>query len=189
LKNGNLKEYQMEALNWLLKLHYMGINSILADEMGLGKTVQTIALLAYIQLQKKEKEDMFHIVIVPKVTINNWLKEINKWLPSMRVLFFYGNKDERRNLVEVELKKKNFDLILTTFECSMKEKTALSKFEYEYLIIDEAHRMKNEKAKFSIGVRQFRSKHRLLLTGTPLQNNLHELWALLNFLMPAVINK
>jgi len=64
----------MEALNWLLKLHYMGINSILADEMGLGKTVQTIALLAYIQLQKKENEELTHLVIVPKVTINNWLK-------------------------------------------------------------------------------------------------------------------
>ncbi len=155
--------------------------------MGLGKTVQTIALLAYIQLQKKENEELIHLVIVPKVTINNWLKEINKWLPSLRVLFFYGDKDERKKLVDVELKKKNFDLILTTFECSMKERTALSKIDYEYLIIDEAHRMKNEKAKFSIGVRLFRSAHRLLLTGTPLQNNLHELWALLNFLMPRVI--
>jgi len=167
-------------------LHYLGINSILADEMGLGKTIQTIALLAYIQLQKKESEEKIHLVIVPKATINNWLKEITKWLPSIRVLFFYGNKDERRNLADKELKKRDFDLVLTTFECSMKERTALSKITYEYLIVDEAHRMKNEKAKFSIGVRQFKSEHRLLLTGTPLQNNLHELWALLNFLMPNV---
>jgi SWI/SNF-related matrix-associated actin-dependent regulator of chromatin subfamily A member 5 len=183
LQNGQLKEYQLEALNWLIKLHYMNINGILADEMGLGKTVQTISMLAYLHLQNQK---YIHLVIVPKVTIINWLKEINKWLPSMKVLYFYGDKDQRRKLADNDLKARNFDLVLTTFECSMKEKTALSKINYEYLIIDEAHRMKNENAKFSIGVRQFRSNHRLLLTGTPLQNNLHELWSLLNFLMPAV---
>lgn len=164
----------------------MNVNGILADEMGLGKTIQTISLLAYLNLQNDKRGNMVHIVIVPKVTINNWAREIKKWLPELRVLFFYGNKDERRNLVDVELKKKEYDLILTTFECAIKEKSALTKIYYEYLIIDEAHRIKNEKAKLSTVVRQFKSAHRLLLTGTPLQNNLHELWSLLNFLMPNV---
>lgn len=164
----------------------MNVNGILADEMGLGKTVQTIALIAYIQLHKNINEEMIHLVIVPKVTIKNWLREFSKWLPDLKVLYFYGNKDERKKLVDVDLKQKDFDLILTTFECAMKEKTALSKINFEYLIIDEAHRIKNEKAKFSVVVRQFKAAHRLLLTGTPLQNNLHELWSLLNFLMPNV---
>lgn len=186
LKNGLLKEYQLEALNWLLKLHYMGVNGILADEMGLGKTIQTISLLAYMKLRNIDQGKIYHLIIVPKVTINNWQREIKKWLPDIRILYFYGNKDERKTLVEVDLKKKDYDVVLTTFECAMKERTALMKIHFEYIIIDEAHRLKNEKAKFSTIVRQFNSNNRLLLTGTPLQNNLHELWALLNFLMPNV---
>lgn len=180
----------MESLNWLIKLHYMGVNGILADEMGLGKTIQTISLVAYLDLQKKANpsKQMIHIVIVPKVTIRNWLREFNKWLPELKVLYFYGDKEERRHLVENDLKKMDYDLILTTFESAMKEKASLGKIHYEYMIIDEAHRLKNEKAKFSSIVRQFKTEHRLLLTGTPLQNNLHELWALLNFLMPNIFN-
>ncbi len=189
MKNGQLKEYQIESLNWLLKLHYLGVNGILADEMGLGKTIQTISLLAYMLILKEAQNTrMTHIVIVPKVTIKNWQREMGKWLPSIKIMYFYGDKDERKKLVEEDLKKGDYDVILTTFECAMKEKFALAKIEYEYLIIDEAHRIKNEKSKFSFVVRQFRAKHRLLLTGTPLQNNLHELWALLNFLMPEIFN-
>jgi len=188
LKNGKLKEYQLEALNWLLKLHAMNVNGILADEMGLGKTIQTISLLAWFHLpqNKTENEKIYNLIIVPKVTINNWQREIKKWLPDYKILYFYGNKDERKTLTEIDLRKKDYDVVLTTFECAMKEKSALMKINFEYIIIDEAHRLKNEKAKFSEIVRQFNSNHRLLLTGTPLQNNLHELWALLNFLMPNV---
>jgi SWI/SNF-related matrix-associated actin-dependent regulator of chromatin subfamily A member 5 len=175
----------MEALNWLLKLHYMGVNGILADEMGLGKTIQTISLIAYLTLEKSEKNKYF-IIIVPKVTINNWSRELKKWLPDCKVLYFYGDKDQRHKLVEEDLKQRDFQVVLTTFEVAIKEKTNLTKLYYEYLIIDEAHRIKNEKAKLSTVVRQYQSAHRLLLTGTPLQNNLHELWSLLNFLMPNV---
>ena len=185
LENGELKEYQLEGLNWLLKLHSMNINGILADEMGLGKTIQTIALLGYLNLKC---DNITHLIIVPKVTIKNWEKEINKWLPKIKLLYFYGDKDERKILSEHTIKESHYDIILTTFECSMKEKAALSSLNYEYLIIDEAHRLKNDQAKFSMIVRKFNSKHRLLLTGTPFQNNLHELWSLLNFLMPNIFN-
>ena len=185
LENGELKEYQLEGLNWLLKLHSMNINGILADEMGLGKTIQTIALLAYLNLKS---DNLTHLIIVPKVTIKNWEREINKWLPKIKLLFFYGDKEERKILSEHTIKESHYDIILTTFECSMKEKAALSTINYEYLIIDEAHRLKNDQAKFSTIVRKFNSKHRLLLTGTPFQNNLHELWSLLNFLMPNIFN-
>ena len=163
----------------------MNVNGILADEMGLGKTIQTISLLAYLNLKNS---NFTHLIIVPKVTIKNWERELHKWLPSIKVLFFFGDKEERKILTEQTLKNEKFEIILTTFEASMIEKTALSKFNYEYLIIDEAHRLKNDKAKFSKVVRQFNSKHRLLLTGTPLQNNLHELWSLLNFLMPNIFD-
>lgn len=181
LVNGTLKEYQLEALNWLIHIHNMNVNGILADEMGLGKTIQTISLLAYLNLKD---QSLIHLIIVPKVTIKNWEREIHKWLPNMKVCFFYGDKDERKILTEQTIKNEKFDILLTTFECAMKEKGPLSRFKFEYVIIDEAHRIKNDKAKFSLIVRQFTSNHRLLLTGTPLQNNLHELWSLLNFLMP-----
>ena len=185
MENGELKDYQLEGLNWLLKLHYMNINGILADEMGLGKTIQTIALLGYLNLKSN---NITHLIIVPKVTLKNWEREINKWLPKIKLLFFYGDKDERKILSEHTIKESHYDIILTTFECSMKEKSALASIDYEYLIIDEAHRLKNDQAKFSTVVRKFKSKHRLLLTGTPFQNNLHELWSLLNFLMPNIFN-
>ena len=185
LENGELKEYQLEGLNWLLKLHSMNINGILADEMGLGKTIQTIALLGFLHLKN---ENLTHLIIVPKVTIKNWEREIKKWLPKIKLLFFYGDKDERKILSEHTIKESHYNIILTTFECSMKEKTALASLNYEYLIIDEAHRLKNDQAKFSMVVRKFNSRHRLLLTGTPFQNNLHELWSLLNFLMPNIFN-
>ena len=185
LENGELKEYQLEGLNWLLKLHSMNINGILADEMGLGKTIQTIALIGYLYLKN---DSLTHLIIVPKVTIKNWEREIHKWLPKIKLLFFYGDKDERKILSEHTIKESHYDIVLTTFECSMKEKTALSTLNYEYLIIDEAHRLKNDQAKFSMVVRKFNSRHRLLLTGTPFQNNLHELWSLLNFLMPNIFN-
>ena len=163
----------------------MNINGILADEMGLGKTIQTIALLGYLNLKSN---DITHLIIVPKVTIKNWEKEIHKWLPKIKLLFFYGDKDERRILADHTIRESHYDIVLTTFECSMKEKSALASINYEYLIIDEAHRLKNDQAKFSTVVRKFKSRHRLLLTGTPFQNNLHELWSLLNFLMPNIFN-
>lgn len=168
----------------------MRINGILADEMGLGKTIQTISLLAYLSLFYNKGNHnhgpIYHIIIVPKVTLSNWKRELNKWLPAFRVFVFYGNKEERKQMINIDLKKKEFDVVLTTYEYAIKEKSSLCKINYEYLIIDEAHRIKNEKSKLSVIVRQYYSEHRLLLTGTPLQNNLHELWALLNFLMPKV---
>ena len=102
LENGELKEYQLEGLNWLLKLHSMNINGILADEMGLGKTIQTIALLGYLNLKC---DNITHLIIVPKVTIKNWEKEINKWLPKIKLLYFYGDKDERKILSEHTIKE------------------------------------------------------------------------------------
>ncbi|KAF1773118.1 ISWI family [Phytophthora cactorum] len=167
-----------------------GINGILADEMGLGKTLQTISVLAY--FYEFENISGPHIVLVPKSTLSNWLAEFQRWCPSLRAVKFHGNKEERQRCVQEVLcpglpdDKRKFDVCVTTFEMCLKEKTALCKFAWRYLIIDEAHRIKNESSQFSTVVRMLDTEHRLLLTGTPLQNNLHELWALLNFLLPDV---
>ncbi|KAI9912264.1 hypothetical protein PsorP6_008845 [Peronosclerospora sorghi] len=122
----------------------------------------------------------------------NWLAEFGRWCPSLRAVKFHGNKEERLQCVQEVLcpglpdDKRKFDVCVTTFEMCLKEKAALCKFAWRYLVIDEAHRIKNESSQFSTVVRMLDTEHRLLLTGTPLQNNLHELWALLNFLLPDV---
>ena len=129
-----------------------------------------------------------HIVIVPKVTLGKWRQEIEEWFPTTRCFYFYGSKEERVDLV-VQLRKHKFDILLTTFEMAMNEVTELSKIQWEYLILDEAQRIKNDEGKLSqLLRRRFNTRHKVLLTGTPLQNNLKELWALLNFLMPGLFD-
>ncbi|KAG6972374.1 hypothetical protein JG688_00004009 [Phytophthora aleatoria] len=190
IKFGTMRAYQLEGLSWMVNLAHQGINGILADEMGLGKTLQTISVLAY--FYEFENISGPHIVLVPKSTLSNWLAEFQRWCPSLRAVKFHGNKEERQRCVQEVLcpglpdDKRKFDVCVTTFEMCLKEKTALCKFAWRYLIIDEAHRIKNESSQFSTVVRMLDTEHRLLLTGTPLQNNLHELWALLNFLLPDV---
>jgi SWI/SNF-related matrix-associated actin-dependent regulator of chromatin subfamily A member 5 len=189
--NGQLRFYQIEGLNWLLKMKACNINGILADEMGLGKTLQTISLMAQLALLESEghsagSSHLPSIVIVPKNTLSNWLKEFSKWAPSLRVFEFYGSNTERETLRPKVPRADTYDILVTTYEIVMAEKMILRGVHWNYLVIDEAHRIKNEKSVLSQIVRLFSTKHRLLLTGTPLQNNLQELWALLNFLMPQV---
>ena len=130
--------------------------------------------------------------MVPKSTLSNWCNEFKRWCPVIRVLRFHGNKEERAEIVLNHLKStllqddRDWDVVITTYEVVNLEKSALSKIAWKYLIIDEAHRLKNEASQFSQTVRMLNTQYRLLLTGTPLQNNLHELWALLNFLLPEV---
>ena len=181
LKNGTLRDYQLEGLNWLVRLYNNGISGILADEMGLGKTVQTVAMIGYLT----EYKDSWgpHMVLAPKSTMSNWMKEFQTWLPHHRVIYIGGSKEER----EAELSKVKsgaFDVVVTSFEMAVCEKATFKKVEWRYFVIDEAHRIKNEESLLSRVVREFKTSARLLLTGTPLQNNLHELWALLNFLLP-----
>jgi SNF2 family DNA or RNA helicase len=115
------------------------------------------------------------------------MKEIQEWIPSSRIFCFYGSNEERE-LQKERLRDHSYDVILTTFETVMREKHELQKFKFEYLILDEAQRIKNDESVLSQVLRKFKTKHRILLTGTPLQNNLKELWALLNFLMPKLFD-
>lgn len=184
ITHGKLREYQMQGLNWLIHLYDNGINGILADEMGLGKTLQTISLLAYLREYRGITGP--HMVIVPKSTLHNWLAEFRRWCPVIKAVKFHGNAEERQHQKENLIQPGKFDVVVTSYEMVIKEKNHWKKFHWRYIIIDEAHRIKNENSILSKVVRMLRTNYRLLITGTPLQNNLHELWALLNFLLPEV---
>lgn len=187
---GKMREYQLEGLNWMIRLQENGVNGILADEMGLGKTLQSISILVY--MQEYQNVDGPHLILVPKSTLSNWMNELARWAPTLKAVKFHGDKTARQeliqNLVEPAQRDENrtWNVLVTTYEICNIEKNTLGKFAWSYMIIDEAHRLKNEASAFSKTVRTFETRYRLLLTGTPLQNSLHELWALLNFLVPDV---
>jgi SWI/SNF-related matrix-associated actin-dependent regulator of chromatin subfamily A member 5 len=184
IKGGTMRDYQVQGLNWLISLHENGISGILADEMGLGKTLQTISFLGYLRFIAGITGP--HLVVVPKSTLDNWYREFGRWIPEINVLVLQGVKDERAALIQDRLVDEKFDVCITSYEMIIREKSHLKKFAWEYIIIDEAHRIKNEESSLAQIIRLFNSRNRLLITGTPLQNNLHELWALLNFLLPDV---
>ena len=158
--------------------------------MGLGKTLQTISLLAYLRESRGIRGP--HIVIVPKSVVGNWMKELRKWCPQIKALKMLGTKADRKRVISQELPvdpktgQHKFDVFVTSYEGILREKGPLRKVNWKYLIIDEAHRIKNENSSLSREVRQLKTEFRVLITGTPLQNNLHELWALLNFLLPDI---
>ena len=185
LTGGKLKEYQMKGLQWMVSLYNNKLNGILADEMGLGKTIQSISLVTY--LIEKKHEDKF-LVVVPLSTITNWTMEFEKWAPSVKTVVYKGSQQQRR-MLQPEVRLGNFQVLLTTYEYIIRERPVLSRFEYSHMIIDEGHRMKNSESKLSVTLRSYyKTKNRIILTGTPLQNNLPELWALLNFVLPKIFN-
>lgn len=181
---GSLRNYQILGLNWLIGLYENSISGILADEMGLGKTLQTISLLGYLRHGRGIRGP--HIIITPKLTLDNWKREFSRWTPEVNVLVLQGTKEERTDIIQNQILRCAFDVIITSYEIVIREKATFKKFDWQYIVIDEAHRIKNEQSMLSQIIRLFHLKHRLLITGTPLQNNLHELWALLNFILPDV---
>lgn len=186
VSGGKMRDYQLQGLNWLIHLYDNGINGILADEMGLGKTLQTISLLGY--LREFRGITGPHMVIVPKSTLHNWLNEFKRWCPVIKAVKFHGNREDREVQKATTCAPGKFDVVVTSYEMVIKEKNHWRKFHWRYIIIDEAHRIKNENSRLSQVVRLLKTNYRMLITGTPLQNNLHELWALLNFLLPEVFS-
>ncbi|KAL0227520.1 hypothetical protein RCL1_003664 [Eukaryota sp. TZLM3-RCL] len=184
---GTLKEYQVEGLQWLVSLYNNRLNGILADEMGLGKTIQSVALIAYLYEVKKVSGQF--LIIVPLSTISNWENEFARWTPSLSVIKFTGSKDHRKSLFKERIEPLKFQVCLTTYDFIMKDKKYLAKTYWLYIIVDEGHRMKNSGSKLtSILRKDFHSRNKLLLTGTPLQNSLPELWSLLNWLLPSIFS-
>ncbi|KAE8881411.1 Chromatin structure-remodeling complex subunit [Phytophthora fragariae] len=185
LVGGDLKEYQLRGLQWMVSLYDNHLNGILADEMGLGKTIQSISLLTYVT-EVKHNHGPF-LVVVPLSTLSNWVNEFKKWAPDLVLVVYKGPPQVRKELHRQEMASCQFNVLLTTYEYIMKDKHVLRKYDWQYIIVDEGHRMKNAQSKFAMTLgSMYTSRNRLLLTGTPLQNSLPELWALLNFLLPTI---
>lgn len=186
LRAGTLRDYQLVGLQWMLSLYNNKLNGILADEMGLGKTVQVMALIAYLMEFKSNYGP--HLIIVPNAVLVNWKSEFYNWLPSASCIFYVGGKDQRSKLFSQEVCAMKFNVLVTTYEFIMYDRSKLSKVDWKYIIIDEAQRMKDRESVLARDLDRYRCQRRLLLTGTPLQNDLKELWSLLNLLLPEVFD-
>ncbi|KAF9099152.1 hypothetical protein BGX23_003745 [Mortierella sp. AD031] len=184
---GVLRDYQLAGVEWMVSLYENGLNGILADEMGLGKTLQTISFLAY--LREKGIWGPF-LVVAPLSTLANWIMEFERFVPGIPVELYHGMPEEREHKRNHKLKKldSTFPIVVTSYEIIIRDRKFLSRFQWKYIIVDEGHRLKNMDCKLIRELKSYHSANRLLLTGTPLQNNLSELWSLLNFLLPDIFD-
>ncbi|KAI9696277.1 MAG: hypothetical protein M1836_005830 [Candelina mexicana] len=188
VSGGIMRGYQLEGLQWLITLYENGLNGILADEMGLGKTIQTISFLAF--LRGKGTFGPF-LIAAPLSTLSNWVEEFARFTPNIPVVLYHGSIPERAAIRDKKLKNpssKTFPVVCTSYEICMNDKKYLGNYAWKYIIIDEGHRIKNLNCRLVRELQSYHSANRLLITGTPLQNNLAELWSLLNFLMPEIFN-
>ncbi|XP_028119379.1 probable ATP-dependent DNA helicase CHR12 [Camellia sinensis] len=187
LQGGELRSYQLEGLQWMLSLFNNNLNGILADEMGLGKTIQTISLIAYLMENKGITGP--YLIVAPKAVLPNWVHEFSTWAPSIVAILYDGRLDERKALREEYSGEGKFNVLITHYDLIMRDKAFLKKIHWYYMIVDEGHRLKNHECALARTlVSGYRIRRRLLLTGTPIQNSLQELWALLNFLLPSIFN-
>uniref|UniRef100_A0A8C8ICS8 Snf2-related CREBBP activator protein n=1 Tax=Oncorhynchus tshawytscha TaxID=74940 RepID=A0A8C8ICS8_ONCTS len=181
---GQLREYQHIGLDWLVTMYEKKLNGILADEMGLGKTIQTIALLAHLACEKSNWGP--HLIIVPTSVMLNWEMELKRWCPGFKILTYYGSQKERKLKRQGWTKPNAFHVCITSYKLVLQDHQAFRRKSWRYLILDEAQNIKNFKSQRWQSLLNFNSQRRLLLTGTPLQNSLMELWSLMHFLMPHV---
>lgn len=175
-----LRPYQQEGLTWMQHLREHSAGGVLADDMGLGKTLQTIAHLA--KEKEERRSDLPSLVLVPTSLVGNWQRELKKFAPHVRSCVLHGPKrHEQFNRIT-----KN-DLIFTTYPLLVRDIERLAEVDFHYVILDEAQAIKNPRSQIARTVRQLKSRHRLCLTGTPVENNLEELWSLFDFLMPGLL--
>ncbi|KAI0159948.1 SNF2 family N-terminal domain-containing protein [Hypoxylon sp. FL1284] len=193
LLNCQLKEYQLKGLNWLANLYEQGINGILADEMGLGKTVQSISVMAYLA----EVHDIWgpYLVVAPASTLHNWQQEISRFVPEFKVLPYWGTAGDRKVLRKFWDRKHNtyrkdapFHVLVTSYQLVVSDVAYFQKMRWQYMILDEAQAIKSSQSSRWKCLLGFHCRNRLLLTGTPIQNNMQELWALLHFIMPSLFD-
>ena len=192
LFHGTLKKYQLKGMNWLLDLYDQGINGILADEMGLGKTVQSIAMLAHIA----EKYNIWgpFLVISPASTLHNWQQEIARFLPEFKVVPYWGSPQERKILrhfwdqKNLHKRTASFHVVVTSYQLIVTDFKYFNRIKWQYMILDEAQAIKSSSSQRWKMLLQFRCRNRLLLSGTPIQNSMAELWSLLHFVMPTLFD-
>jgi DNA helicase INO80 len=193
LLNCTLKEYQLKGLNWLVNLYEQGINGILADEMGLGKTVQSISVMAYLA----ERYNIWgpFLVIAPASTLHNWQQEIARFVPDLNVIPYWGTAKDRKVLRKLWDRKhvtytrdSPFHVVVSSYQLVVQDAQYFQKMRWQYMILDEAQAIKSSNSSRWKSLLNFHSRNRLLLTGTPIQNNMQELWALLHFIMPSLFD-
>ncbi|XP_052888821.1 probable global transcription activator SNF2L1 [Anopheles moucheti] len=181
--NGTMRDYQIRGLNWLISMYNSNLNGILADEMGLGKTIQSISMIGYLMSVRKLKGPF--LVVVPLSTLFNWMNEFARFLPSAKVLKAHATGEQSKEiLAKLSDRKRSWNVAVTTYEFVTFNKLHFKRINFHYAIIDEGHRARNENTVFASVLRTYQIQSMVLLTGTPVHNNLHELWALLNLLMP-----
>ncbi|XP_052802609.1 chromodomain-helicase-DNA-binding protein 1-like [Mya arenaria] len=183
----SLRPYQLVGVNWMIDRYYRGHGCILGDEMGLGKTCQTIAVIAYINGKTKAKHP--HLVVCPRSVLENWQVEVKRFTPGLRSQVYLGEKQSRHDLAnsikrDYRQGKLKFDVLISTYEICIKDASFLQSLEWNLLVVDEAHRLKNLDSLLYKTLSQWDFHTSLLLTGTPIQNNLRELYALLSFVSP-----
>lgn len=195
-----MKPYQLQGLSFLVHMYENGMSAILGDEMGLGKTLQTLSLFQYlIENKPTTGEYRPNLVICPLSVLSSWMAEAKKWTPALNVVRFHGPKSERERIKRDSLSRKSrkdnngdpsgdrIDLFVTTYENFCAEANWFKRaFVWRYCVLDEGHKIKNDKSDIAMSLQSLRAEYRLLLTGTPLQNNLKEAWALLHWLFPDV---
>mmetsp|Transcript_971 Transcript_971/g.2083 ORF Transcript_971/g.2083 Transcript_971/m.2083 type:complete len:1855 (-) Transcript_971:1156-6720(-) len=184
LLKGSLRDYQRDGLDWLAALYEKGVNGILADEMGLGKTIMTIALIAWLAIDKGNWGP--HLVIAPTSVIINWEVEFKKWCPGLKIMTYHGNMKERRVKRNGWTRNNAFHVCITSYNLVVQDANIFRRKKWSYMILDEAQNIKNFQSQRWQTLLNFTSQRRLLLTGTPLQNSIMELWSLMHFLMPEV---
>ncbi|OAG28934.1 DNA helicase INO8 [Nematocida displodere] len=190
--NCTLKDYQKRGLEWLVSLYDQGINGMLADEMGLGKTVQAISFLAHLAAN----EGMWgpFLVITPASTLHNWEQEFAKFVPSFKIIPYWGTVNDRKayrkSWQQRKLQKEDspFHIVITSYQLAVTDEKYFNKIKWQYMVLDEAQAIKSSASTRWKTLLSFKTRSRLLLTGTPIQNTLHELWALLHFIMPTLFD-
>lgn len=194
LFRGTLKCYQLKGMNWLINLYDCGINGILADEMGLGKTVQSIAFLAHLA----ESQGIWgpFLVVAPASTLHNWTQECARFASKFRVLPYWGNPQDRKTLRKfwgqrpavVHTEQAEFHILVTSYQLVVQDIRYFQRIKWHYMILDEAQAIKSSSSVRWRLLLGFNCRNRLLLTGTPIQNSMAELWALLHFIMPTLFD-
>ena len=191
LENGELKDFQIKGLNFLAFNWVKDRNVVLADEMGLGKTVQTVSFINWLRHVRRQQGPF--VVIVPLSTMPAWAETFDNWTPDLNYVVYNGSEKSRAVLREYELmvdgnpKRPRFNVLLTTYEYAMNDSPFLGQFKWQFMAIDEAHRLKNRDSQLYVKLSEWKCQAKLLITGTPIQNNLAELASLMDFLNPGEI--
>ncbi|XXG70943.1 hypothetical protein AAC387_Pa07g0306 [Persea americana] len=192
LFKGSLKEYQLKGLQWLVNCYEQGLNGILADEMGLGKTIQAMAFLAHLAEEKNIWGPF--LIVAPSSVLNNWADEIQRFCPDLRTLPYWGGLPERvilrKNINPKRLyrRESGFHILITSYQLLVSDEKYLRRVKWQYMVLDEAQAIKSSTSIRWKTLLSFNCRNRLLLTGTPIQNNMAELWALLHFIMPTLFD-